>query len=197
VAPAWRPSLTHEHVLAYPLTFTTNAHTLVRLVLYDADTHEFDTDRRLPAVPLELRWSTDGERLVAVAPHELSVFDRNGKPLGSIHLQRQAVAAALEPHSHRLAVILGGVRSRTVLFDLDHLRRPAQEVFGGGGLFNGLAWSPDGNWLLLAWQTADQWLFIHIAPQQRIAAVSAIARQFSPGRTKVVFPRVDGWCCNP
>jgi hypothetical protein len=54
---------------------------------------------------------------------------------------------------------------------------------------------PFTRWLLLAWPTANQWLFIRSAPGQRIAAVSAIARQFNPGRRRVGFPTVDGWCC--
>jgi hypothetical protein len=92
-------------------------------------------------------------------------------------------------------VILAGARSSTVVFDIDRLRRPPQQVFGGSGNFTGLAWSPDGNWLLLAWQTADQWLFVHITPPQRISAVSAIAPQFNPGHRSVSFPTIAGWCC--
>jgi TolB protein len=188
VAPAWRPSLTHEHVLAF-------ASAGGELELYAVDNNELYARHRLPAHPLQLLWSTDGERLVALTTHEISIFNHDGGPLGSIRLRRQPTAAAFEPHTHQLAVILSGARSDAVAFNVDRPSRPAQEIFSGTGRFSGLAWSPTSRWLLLAWPTANQWLFIRSAPRQRIAAVSAIARQFNPGRRRVAFPTVDGWCC--
>jgi dipeptidyl aminopeptidase/acylaminoacyl peptidase len=188
VAPAWRPSLTHEHVLAF---FSAAG----ELELYAVDNNELYARHPLPAPPAQLLWSSDGERLVALTKHEISIFNHDGRPLGSIHLGRQAVAAAFEPHTHQLAVILAGARSDTVAFNVDRPDRPAQEIFSGTGRFSGLAWSPTDHWLLLAWPTANQWVFIRTAPSQRIAAVSAIARQFNPGRRRVGFPTLDGWCC--
>jgi dipeptidyl aminopeptidase/acylaminoacyl peptidase len=190
VAPAWRPSLTNEHVLAF-------ASAGGELELYAVDTNTLLARHPLTALPLQLVWSTDGERLVALTPRGISIFDHDGRPLGSIRVHRQAVAAAFEPQTHQLAVILGGGRSDAVAFDVDRPRRPAQEIFGGTGRFSGLAWSPDRKWLLLAWPTADQWVFVHNAPGQRIAAVSEIARQFNPGHRRVAFPTLDGWCCAP
>jgi hypothetical protein len=190
VAPAWRPSAGHEHVLAF-------ASAGGELELYAVDGNELLARHRLPAVPVQLLWSTDAQRLVALSPHEISIFGGDGRPLGSIRLARRAVAAAFEPHTHRLAVILSGARSDAVSLDVDRPHRAAAEIFGGTGRFSGLAWSPDHQWLLLAWPTADQWLFIRTGSRQRIAAVSAIARQFNPGRSRVAFPVLDGWCCTP
>jgi hypothetical protein len=187
VAPAWRPSTTHEHVLAF-------ATATGELELYDVDTDKRVARVRLPTAPRELLWSKDGERLVALSAHTISVFDRNGKPLGSIKLARTTVAAAFVPGSHRLAVILSGARSNAVSFDVDRRSAPPQEIFTGAGRFGSLAYSPDGQWLLLTWPTANQWLFIR-SQNQRIAAVSAIASQFSPGSRRVAFPTLDGWCC--
>jgi hypothetical protein len=167
------------------------------LELYAVDSNELLARQRLPAVPVQLLWSTDAQRLVAVSAHEISIFGSDGRPLGSIRLARRAVAAAFEPHTHRLGVILSGARSDAVSFDVDRPSRPSHEIFSGTGRFSGLAWSPDHQWLLLAWPAADQWLFIRTASQQRISAVSSIARQFSPGRSRVAFPTLDGWCCTP
>jgi hypothetical protein len=187
VAAAWRPSLTHEHVLAFSSASG-------ELELYAVDTNDLYARHQLPSAPRQLLWSQDGTRLVALAARTISLFDHNGKAVGSIHLAHDAVAAAFWPHSHHLAVILRGARSNAVLFNVDRPASPAQEIFGGAGHFGALAWSPDGRWLLLTWPTADQWVFIG-ANNQRIAAVSAIASQFSPGSRQVVFPTLEGWCC--
>ncbi len=48
----------------------------------------------------------------------------------------------------------------------------------------GLAWSPDGRWLVTAAPAADQWIFLHGA---RVVAVSNIARQFGGPVS------LDGW----
>lgn len=187
VAPAWRPSTTHEHVLAFATASRD-------LELYAVDSNQRVARDRLPASPRELLWSKDGTRLVALSAREISVFNRNGRALGSIKLARDAVAAAFVPGSHRLAVILTGARSNAVSFDVDRRSAPPQEIFTGAGRFGSLAYSPDGHWLLLTWPTANQWLFIR-SQNQRIAAVSAIASQFSPGSWRVAFPTLDGWCC--
>jgi hypothetical protein len=188
VAPAWRPSSGHEHVLAF-------SSSVGELETYAVDGNKLYARSKLPSSPLQLLWSTDGERLIALSLHAISVFDHNGGPLNSIHLARRAVAAAFRPHSHRLAVILTGARSDVVSFNVDRPNNPAQEIFTGAGRFSGLAWSPDAHWLLLAWQTANQWLFVRATPQQRIAAIAGITRQFNPGRNRNVFPTLDGWCC--
>jgi hypothetical protein len=187
VAPAWRPSTTHEHVLA----FVTAAGALE---LYAVDTNKPIARDRLPGAARELLWSKDGTRLVVLSTHTISVFGRTGKSLGSIKLARSAVAAAFVPGSHRLAVILSGARSNAVSFDVDRRSVAPQEIFTGAGRFGSLAYSPDGHWLLLTWPTANQWLFIR-SENQRIAAVSAIASQFSSGSQRIAFPTLDGWCC--
>jgi hypothetical protein len=190
VAPAWRPSATHEHVLAF-------SSARGELELYAVDGNELDARRRLPAVPLQLLWSSDGGRLIALSAHEISVFDREGHPSGSIGLGRRAVAAAFEPHTHRLSVVLGGARGDVVSFDVDRPGRPPREIFGGTGRFSGLAWSPDARWMLIAWPTANQWLFVPAAGGRRIAAVSGIAGQFASGTSLALFPGLDDWCCVP
>lgn len=64
-------------------------------------------------------------------------------------------------------------------------------VFRGTGEFRDVARSPDGNWLLVTWPTADQWVFVRMDGRRKIEAVSGITRQFGGGS----FPRIAGWCC--
>ncbi len=53
---------------------------------------------------------------------------------------------------------------------------------------DGIAWSPDGRWLVTSAPDADQWIFVHGA---RVVAVSNIARQFGGGVS------LDGWAPGP
>jgi hypothetical protein len=62
-------------------------------------------------------------------------------------------------------------------------------VFRGTGVFDQLARSPDGRWLLVTWPTADQWVFVRIEGRRRIVGASRISAQFGGS------PRVAGWCC--
>jgi hypothetical protein len=188
IAPAWRPSTTHEHVLA----FVTAAD---RLVIVDVDSGTVLARRELHPHPSQLLWSPDGDRLVVVAPHALTAFGRTGARLASIHVHRAVGAADFDPGSHELSVVLGGARSDAVSFDLDRPHRAPAELFSGSGRFGGLAWSPDGRWLLVAWPTADQWVFVP-SGEGRIVAVAGLATQFSSGRGAGP-PRLDGWCCTP
>jgi hypothetical protein len=182
VAPAWRPSNVNEHVLAFSTAGG-------ELELYSVDGNVLYARHRLPAVPLQLLWSSDGTRLVALSAHELSVFDHNGRTLGTIRIGRRALAAAFAPHSHELAVILNGARSDAVAFNVDKPGAKPREVFSGSGLFSALTWSPDGRWLLIAWPTANQWLFV--SRSGRATAVADIAAQFQGNQA----PEPAGWCC--
>jgi hypothetical protein len=181
VPAAWRPSSLHEHVVVYVTRGD-------RLVLADVDTGHVLARRRLPG-PAQLAWSSDGRRLVAVTPHAIAVFDRDGAPLDAIHLRRRAGAIAFVPGTHRLSVVLGGARSDAVTYDLDHPGGKPQEVFSGSGRFSALNWSPNGRWLLIAWPTANQWLFV--SNDGRAKAVADIAAQFQGSQA----PAPAGWCC--
>jgi len=181
VLAAWRPSATHEHVLAY----VTRAGVLV---VADVDTGNVVARRRLRG-RAQLAWSRDGQRLAAVTPHAIAVFGRDGAPLETIRLRRRAGAIAFVPGTHRLSVVLGGVRSDAVTYDLDRPGRAPEEVFSGSGHFSALAWSPNGRWLLVAWPTANQWLFV--TRDGRATAVADIAAQFDASRP----PAPVGWCC--
>jgi hypothetical protein len=171
-----------------------------------------DTDRRkvvwradFPAgVPLQLEWSADGERLLVVGRGSVREFDRNGNLLNEFPLAerllppRAANYAAFARRGHDYALIRPtavGRDSEVVLFKGGG--RP-RRLFAGPGRLTDLAWSPNGRWLLVAWRSANQWLFLRPGGGQRIVAVSDIARQFNPGGEQLGgFPSVSGWCCPP
>lgn len=139
---------------------------------------------RLPAARA-LSWSVDGSRLLVVLADRLLLLDGDGRELARRPLAGIA-AAALSPDGRRVAVV-----RRTDVVLLDQRLRGSRRLFAGGGRLAGLAWSPDGRWLLVGWPAADQWVFVSAAGASRIVAVSNVSEQFrSQG-----FPRVEGWCC--
>lgn len=145
--------------------------------------------------PFVLEWTVDGTRLVAVSRTELAVFDRRGRRVLRRELPGRATAAAIEPDTDRVAIALRqreAARSEILAISLNRPRAPQRRLFDGVGTFAGLAWSPDGRWLLVSWPAADQWLFVR-ANGRGVRAVSNITEQFGSGS----FPRVEGWCCAP
>jgi hypothetical protein len=74
-------------------------------------------------------------------------------------------------------------------------------MLSGVGRFGDLAWSPDGQWLLATWPSANQWVFIRAGARRRggiekLLAVANIAQQFAPGSIeRPRFPGLGGWCC--
>jgi hypothetical protein len=192
VAPAWKPG--NEHVLAY-----VDRGGSVNVVATDTRTTLW-TATGAAAAQMELEWSADGQRLLAVRRlalrFALIVFDANGLRLQTLEFPGRPLEAAFAPKGHRVAVIRRlGPRSQLLVVDADTLRRQ-RVVFSGLGRFSDVAWSPGGRWLLLGWPSADQWLFIRSTDVSKIKAVSSLAAQFNPGGTTMGrFPTIEGWCC--
>ena len=193
VAPAWRPGA--EHVLAYADRGGT-------VTVIEADTNQtLWTAAGVAARPTQLEWSADATRLLVVRElaagrFALVVFDAGGRRVQTLEFPGNFVDAAFAPNNHRIAVVRRlGPRSELLVVEADTLRRQ-QAVFGGLGRFNDVAWSPGARWLLLGWESADQWLFIRSADVSKVKANSSLAVQFDPGGTGATdFPRIEGWCC--
>jgi hypothetical protein len=188
VPPAWQPGVLRR------LAFL-DAAGRVEVVRTDSERSVFKVSPGPGTIGLA--WSADGARLLVVRRSGLRVFDRQGRLLW----QAQAPAGmrvrggALAPDGKRVTAVLStrsGAQSEVLLFG------PAGEkrrLFAGLGRFGDVVYSPDGRWLLVAWPSADQWLFLRPHPR-RIVAISDISRQFDPGTTSPpAFPSVAGWCC--
>jgi hypothetical protein len=101
---------------------------------------------------------------------------------GRAHVLRlSGVSAAAFSPQGRLAMVQGNA---LLAFDGERTRT----VFKTLGRLQGLAWSPNGRWLVTSLPSADQWIFVGGG---RVLAVSHITRQF--GGT----PSLDGWVSGP
>jgi hypothetical protein len=184
VAPAWRPG--HDYQLAY-----VGAGGAV--VVRDADTDRVQFVRRLPSRVVLLAWSADGARLLALTRRAAAVYSGSGRTLAWVGLGSHGpvLDAELSPDGHSLALLSN---DRLTLTSLAPKRRSTRLLFSGDGLRQ-LGFSPDGQWLLVSWPAADQWIFVRVAGTPRIEAVSRIAEQFGARRTGNGFPSLEGWCC--
>jgi dipeptidyl aminopeptidase/acylaminoacyl peptidase len=182
VPPAWQPSRTHA------LTYVTESGAIV---IVDADSGATIARRHGTTRPLQLAWSRDGKQLLSVGSDTLEVRTADLARAQSLHLGAGTIVAATwAPAGGRFAVVAydgGHDRSSVVI------RGPgrARTVFQGTGRVDGVTWSPDGHWLVLAWRTADQWVLARTSGRPRLRAIASISEQFH-SRT---FPRVVGWCC--
>jgi hypothetical protein len=167
-----------------------------QLVVRDADTGRVVWRRRVAGGRL-LAWSPPrGQRLVVVGRTFVDAFARGGRHISSLALPRVS-AAAFSPSGTRLAILrqLADGRSEAVVVDPDLLGQT--QVLVGLGAFDGLAWSPDGRWLLVGWRSANQWVFEGVKGGRKPKAVSDVRAQFASGGHGSGFPAVaaGGWCC--
>jgi hypothetical protein len=165
IAPTWRPGDRLQLALV-----TTDGH--VRLFGAWRSRHRY-------AKPRALVWSPTGKELLLVTARQLVLFDPASGRTRVLRLRN--VSAAAFSRKGQLAVVQG---KALLLFDGEQTRT----VFKTLGRLQGLAWSPNGRWLLTALPSADQWIFVG---GRRVLAVSHIAQQF--GGT----PSLDGWVAGP
>ncbi|HEY6397613.1 MAG TPA: hypothetical protein VIX82_09190 [Solirubrobacteraceae bacterium] len=185
VGAAWRPGSQYELVYASASR---------QIVSIDDIGRRVWTTRRMASAPMLLAFSGDGSRLLVLSKNQATVLNGAGQPLGSVTAApgQQFVDGALSSNGHTLALL----SDRTVtLVDWQAGRGIQQAVFttrlvrNRGGLRQ-LAWSPDGQWLLATWPSADEWVFIHATGAPTDQIVSHVSEQF-----RGVFPQIGGWCC--
>jgi hypothetical protein len=196
VAPSWRPGA--RHVLAF--VGATG----------DVQLEDTDSGQRLQrfAVPLahDLAWSRDGDQLAVATGSAIAVVRPFTREAGSRVQGRPNTTVgqvAYSPSGHRLAYIrgvadAGTAGSELLLGRLGAREIPERTLFSVPGHLMDPTWSPDGQWVLVGWREADQWLFIDTRDPSRVIAISNIDRQFDPGAAnRSAFPRISGWCCAP
>jgi hypothetical protein len=187
MTPAWRPGR------GYVVTFAAAGSGTI--LTADADSGRRLWSVRSDAAPLELAWTRDGRRLVALQPHALRVYRRDGSLLARRPLPAGARARTMvvHPGGSRAAVAVSRRDVSSVLsLRLVRDAGPARELFTGPGAFSDLAWSPNGRRLLVGWPQANQWLLVG---GKRPRAFARVSRQLDPGATGAGFPRLSGWCC--
>ena len=106
--------------------------------------------------------------LVVLDPHGREVWRAQAPPGMDI------ASAAISLDGDRVATVLvskSGERSELALLGPGGHRRT---LFQGLGRFDEVVYSPDGEWLLLTWRSADQWLFVNprSAPGRRRSPTS-------------------------
>ncbi|MGH2988804.1 MAG: WD40 repeat domain-containing protein [Solirubrobacterales bacterium] len=192
-SPAWKPG--GRHLLSYA-----DRNGRVRLVNADSG-RELWASGRITTDIENLAWSPDGQSLLVLTSSFFVLLDESGRSIAKGPTGEAAEAAAFSPRSGRIALVRRSAgkaptgRSELVLLGPDGFGE--RRLFNGPGRFTDVTWSPDGEWLLLSWKEADQWLFIRPS-DERVVAVSNISRQFDPGASEPApFPRVAGWCCSP
>jgi len=184
VPVAWDPA--RLHTVAY---FARGA-----IVLREADTRRLLWRAPIRVTPSALEWSTDGRYLAVKSEKRVIVLDAAGHVHRTVSsLGSELAEVAFRPGTHRLAVSVRlPRRSEVRLVDVDH-PGSARLLFAGPGVFGDIAWSPSGGTLLVAWPTADQWVFLH---GSRVRAVAGIKEQFPRADDNVPLLEFAGrWCC--
>lgn len=170
VAPVWEPG-TSKHVLAYvdvrgQVTVLSPEHGIV--------------SRRSSAHAgaRALAWSPDGKTLALAARGEVVLFT---VATGRTRIVRVAGVRGLAfAPDGRLALVRG---DGVLLLTQGHVRT----LFVAPSRLAGIAWSPNGRWLLSSLPHADQWVFVQTRGVRRVLAVSHIRNQFGGE------PSLDGW----
>jgi hypothetical protein len=173
VPPTWKPG--PKHLLAV-------AAVTGRVLLLDTDRNAVTWRSRAFVKPRLLTWSPGGSRLALATGTEVVVLDgRTGRaqatPLRGVRALAFSHAGSLAVLQDHAVLVFGGAEPRT--------------LFATRAPLAGLAWSPDGRWLLTGLPAADQWVFLQTAGGRRVLAVSHLRRQFGG------MPDLDGWVSGP
>jgi hypothetical protein len=176
---AWQPA---SHALAY-------MNAAGNIVIRDVDRRAHFAVIRTRLTPRRLEWTPDGRLLVATGAHTIGVFAQRGPLQRRIDTGAATIAAsAVSPDGKELAFIESRA-DQSSLQGTGTATGPTREIFKGAGIFTNVVWAPDGRSLLLDWSSADQLLFIHSVPVEKVDAVSNISANFGKE------PSLVGWCC--
>ena len=195
VRPVWQPE-SDPDAAVHRLTYVDRRNQIVNFGT-DSDTVLWRTQRYSKPIR-SLEWSGDGERLLVTAGDYAALQDDQGETLLKGPIATGVEHAAISPDGESVAVVARGPRG--VELSLLSDAAPVERLYSTGkqnqgAEFDAPVFSPDGEWILLPWPEADQWLFVNVR-DKRVTAVADIARQFdADGKGAAGFPRVAGWCC--
>jgi hypothetical protein len=169
-----------------------------RVRALDVDTRQtMWTGPRVAGGIRTMSWSTDSGRLLVATARAVLVLDRLGAVVRRVTAPSGTVLtnAAFAPTGDRIALVRRrGTVSELVLSEGGHERL----LFAGAGRLGGVTWSPDGRFLLVAWPSADQFLFVRTSGPPRVEAAQGVAGEFDPRAPAGAAgaPRPAGWCCS-
>jgi hypothetical protein len=163
VSPVWQPE---RHVVAFVARSGV-------VVVRNVDSGVVVARHRVAGVVRSLAWSSDGALLAVATSRDVRGFGRKAftlplRTVRTVTFARDGELALLTPEA---LLVYGPEGVQTVLRVQTRLA--------------GVAWSPDGRWLVTSLPRADQWVFVG---RGRVLAVSHIARQFGGAA-----PSLDGW----
>jgi hypothetical protein len=191
VPPAWRPGVIRQ------VAFSTIDG---RIELVDVDTTKTIWLSAPGDPPIQLVWSEDGQRLLALGERSLRVFDSDGNKLWAIGMPVGPSGVVFVRKSHRFILIRYSTatqRSDLVLLQAETTPGEPRFLYSALGDFGTLAISQNGEWLLVGWINANQWLFLRLT-SAKVESVSNIVEQFggsSSARLEKAFPSSVSWCC--
>ena len=198
VAAEWRP-LTVGVVGGQKVLPSSNVLAVARrdglVRTLDVDTRRTLWSTRVGTGVRALSWARDGSHLLVATAKAVSVLDHAGRVTRRVALPAGTTLTDARfgdgPASFAM-VRRRGSASELTLFDGGRTRL----LFAGAGRLSGLTWSPDGQWLLVGWPTADQFLFVHAGAPHTVRAAQGVSGEFDPrAAAPTEAPVPAGWCC--
>jgi hypothetical protein len=180
---SWRPGPRHELAVRDAPR---------RVSLIDTDTGRLLARIPLESEPVSLGWSSDGRRLLATTRRTLRVYNVDARLVSRRQTSPGAsiTAAGISPSGRQIAYVVRGTNGRleTVLSAVERPRD--NRVLLVGSALGGLLFSPDGRWLLVAWNELDSWMFFTTTTPTRARQITRVAAHF--GSAEAV---ATAWCC--
>ena len=155
VAPAWRPGA--RHVLAFA-SRDGRVHVVTRRLGRTLRRSRRAASARPAARLVGRRRPLLVVRAVGAGRRHLGPRSRATSSAGARRVAARRRLPAVDSTARRARLRLGASRSEVVGQRRSRSGVAREPLRGNGPLRRSSAWSPDGRWLLVAWEDADQWV---------------------------------------